>query len=55
MEAKVRAREVQLGYKERSCTTKLLQKMAERLCPEEDPAKRYIARKRNLDDLRAAL
>ncbi len=55
MEAEVGAREVQLGYEECSCTTKLLQKMVERLCSEEDPAKRYIARKRKLDDLRAKL
>ena len=54
MEVKVWAKEVQLGYEECSCTTKLLQKMMERLCPEEDPAKHSIARKRKLDDLQAA-
>jgi hypothetical protein len=50
-----RTRQMQLGYEERSCTTKLLQKMVERLCPQEVPAERYIARKRKLDDLRVSL
>ena len=51
----MQAREVQLGYEQCSSITKLLQKMVERLCPEEDPAECYIARKRKFDDLRAAL
>jgi hypothetical protein len=29
--------------------------MVERLCPEEDPTECYVARKRKLDDLWAAL
>jgi hypothetical protein len=44
-------RQMQLGYEERSCTTKLLQKMVERPCPQENPAEHYIARKKKLDNL----
>ncbi len=50
-----RMKQMQLSFEERSCTTKLLQKMVERICPEEDPAEHYVARKRKLDDLREAL
>jgi len=46
---------MQLSYEECSATTKLLQKMVERLCPEEDPADRFVTKKRKLDELRASL
>ena len=50
-----RVQAMQLNYEECSATTKLLQKMVERLCPEEDPADCFVARKRKLDELRASL
>jgi hypothetical protein len=50
-----RVQAMHLSYEERSATTKLLQKIVERLCPEEDPADCFVARKRKLDELRASL
>jgi hypothetical protein len=50
-----RIQAIQMSYEERSATTKLLQKMVERLCPEEDPADRFVARKHKLDELRESL
>jgi hypothetical protein len=43
--------EMQLNVEEQHSTTKLFQKMVERLCPEEDHTDRYAARKRKLDDM----
>jgi hypothetical protein len=50
-----RIQAMQMSYEERSATTKLLQKMVERLCPEEDPADCFVARKHKLDELRESL
>jgi hypothetical protein len=50
-----RVLERQLNFEERNNTAKMLQKMVERLCPEEDPTDRYAARKRKLDELRSVL
>ena len=48
-------KELQLNHEERKSTTMLLQKMVERLCPEEDPTERFGTRKQKLDELRAVL
>jgi len=40
---------------ERKTMAKVLQKIVEKLCPEEDPTDKFTARKRKLDEARAAL
>lgn len=47
--------EAALSKEERRSTTHLLQKMIERLCPEEDPTDRFAARKRKLDEMRGII
>jgi hypothetical protein len=48
-----RKEELKLNFEERRSTSVVLQKIVERLCPEEDLTERYTARKRKLDDSRA--
>jgi hypothetical protein len=50
-----RLEEQKLDFEERKNTGTLLQKIIEKLCPEEDPAERFANRKRKLDELRAVL
>jgi hypothetical protein len=40
---------------ERKTTAKVLQKIVEKLCPEEDPTDKFTARKRKLEEAQAAL
>jgi hypothetical protein len=46
---------MQLKVEERRSTTKLLQKMVERLCPEEHPTDCYAARKKKLDEMHGVI
>jgi hypothetical protein len=41
--------EVKASRLERKTTAKVLQKIVEKLCPEEDPTDKFTARKRELD------
>jgi len=48
--------EKQMGYEERKSTSLVLQKIVEKLCPDQDPTdRRFASRKRNLDELRDVL
>jgi hypothetical protein len=42
--------EVKMASLERESHTKVLAKLVERLCPEEDPTEKFVSRKRKLDD-----
>jgi hypothetical protein len=50
-----RSEEARLNRAERENSAKVLQKVVERLCPEEDPTDKFASRKRKLDELRAVL
>jgi hypothetical protein len=50
-----RITEAKASRLERKTTAKVLQKIVEKLCPEEDPTDKFTARKRKLDEARAAL
>jgi hypothetical protein len=47
--------ELKLNVEERHSTAHLLQKMVERLCPEDDPMDRYAARKWKLNEMRGII
>jgi hypothetical protein len=47
--------EKQMGYEERKSTSLVLQKIVEKLCPDQDPMDRFASRKRKLDELRDVL
>ncbi len=44
--------EVKMSSLERESHTKVLAKLVERLCPEEDPTEKFLSRKHKLDDSR---
>jgi hypothetical protein len=43
--------EKQMGYEERKSTSLVLQRIVEKLCPDEDPTEKFATRKRKLDEL----
>jgi hypothetical protein len=47
--------EKQMGYEERKSTSLVLQKIVDKLCPDQDPTDRFASRKRKLDELRDVL
>jgi hypothetical protein len=47
--------EKQMGYEERKSTYLVLQKIVEKLCPDEDPTEKFASRKRKLDELQDVL
>jgi hypothetical protein len=47
--------EKQMGYEERKSTSLVLQKIVEKLCPDQDPTDRFASRKCKLDELRDVL
>jgi hypothetical protein len=47
--------EKQMGYEERKSTSLVLQRIVEKLCPDEDPTEKFATRKRKLDELRDVL
>jgi hypothetical protein len=50
-----RTEERRLMVEERKQSNLVLQKILEKLCPEDDPTERFVARKRKLDELRDIL
>jgi hypothetical protein len=52
---KQREEEMKMSSLERESHTKVLAKLVERLCPEEDPTEKFMSRKRKLDDSRVFL
>jgi hypothetical protein len=52
---KQREEEVKMSSLERETHTKVLAKLVERLCPEEDPTKKFLSQKHKLDDSRVFL
>jgi hypothetical protein len=50
-----RTEERRLMVEERKQSNLVLQKIVEKLCPEDDPTERFVARKRKLDELREIL
>jgi hypothetical protein len=50
-----RSKGAKLNRTKRENSAKVLQKVVERLCPEEDPTEKFASRKHKLDELHAVL